>query len=161
VRGWPGTTSVARRLWDIADQQTSRERVADYTQAIMDLGATVCVRAKPRCSECPLATDCVARAGNLTAVLPARKPAKALPTRRTILLWRREARTRFGRGRRPRAGVGAGLWSLPEAPDRASVRDPAALGGPRLQPDAFAELPAFVQGFSHYRLEATPLTVRL
>jgi len=58
IAGWPGTTAVAKRLWEVAERNTPRERVADYTQAIMDLGATVCTRSNPACERCPVATDC-------------------------------------------------------------------------------------------------------
>jgi len=58
VDGWPGDSAVARVLWELAEQSTPEKRVADYTQAIMDLGATVCVRSRPLCVQCPLQADC-------------------------------------------------------------------------------------------------------
>lgn len=159
VRGWPGTTSVERRLWNFAAEYTPHERLADYTQAIMDLGATVCSRAKPRCAVCPLASGCVARRDGLTAQLPERKPARAIPCRRTCMLLLRDADNRVLLERRPERGVWAGLWSLPEtaAPDDATARlhelgcDAATLKA----------LPTFIHVFSHYRLDVQPLTARV
>jgi A/G-specific adenine glycosylase len=60
VEGWPGKTAVAKRLWDIADKYTPGNDVAAYTQAIMDLGATLCTRSRPACERCPVAEDCAA-----------------------------------------------------------------------------------------------------
>jgi A/G-specific adenine glycosylase len=160
VTGWPGATETNRKLWTIAEMQTPRRRIVDYTQAIMDLGATLCMRSRPRCADCPLAGDCIALARGLTAKLPERKPARKIPTRSTIMLVLRDTQGRLLIERRPPTGVWAGLWSLPEAADAASARrDVARYGGHTKA--AFAPLPPFVHGFSHYRLEVTPLALRV
>src|SRR6185437_149588 len=86
ARGWPGERAVETRLWSLAEGNTPRERVADYTQAIMDLGATVCTRANPNCGECPLSADCVAFLHGLTSMLPQPRPARAPPQRDTVML---------------------------------------------------------------------------
>jgi A/G-specific adenine glycosylase len=162
VKGWPGATAISRKLWTIAEKQTPRSRIVDYTQAIMDLGATVCVRARPRCDDCPLAGDCIALAQGLTAKLPERKPARKIPTRSTIMLVLRDSQGRLLIERRPPTGVWAGLWSLPEANDQATAkRDAARYGGRVNGKSTFAPLPPFVHGFSHYRLEVTPLSLQV
>ena len=162
IEGWPGATSVNSKLWTIAEKHTPSRRIVDYTQAIMDLGATVCVRSRPRCGDCPLAGDCVALARGLTAKLPERKPARKIPTRSTIMLVLRDTQGRLLIERRPPAGVWAGLWSLPEATDQATARlDVARYGGRLNGKSTFTQLPPFVHGFSHYRLEVTPLSLRL
>src|SRR5581483_5956109 len=94
VRGWPGERSVDEELWALTEKNTPHRRIADYTQAIMDLGATVCTRARPRCSECPLSDDCVAFRQGLTAVLPQQRPSRILPERNTVMLILRDARRR-------------------------------------------------------------------
>ena len=158
IKGWPGATAVNRQLWTIAEVQTPRRHIVDYTQAIMDLGATVCVRSRPRCAACPLADDCIAHAKRLTAKLPERKPARKIPTRTTIMLVLRDAQGRLLIERRPPTGVWGGLWSLPESADDASARRAAARRGGRMNGKAtFSPLPPFVHTFSHYRLEVTPL----
>ncbi|WP_257389086.1 A/G-specific adenine glycosylase [Tahibacter caeni] len=158
VDGWPGSTATARALWLHAEANTPAVRVADYTQAIMDLGATVCVRSRPRCDVCPVATDCVALREQRTAQLPARKPAKANPTRATCMLILRDAAGRVLLQRRPASGVWAELWSLPETDTAAnSVRAARAVGA---KLSGTRGLAAFVHVFSHYRLEITPLLAR-
>jgi A/G-specific adenine glycosylase len=160
VHGWPGVTAVNNQLWTIAELHTPQRRVADYTQAIMDLGAGICARSRPRCQECPLASDCVALAQDLTTQLPQRKPTRAIPTRQTIMLVLRDTDGRLLLERRPPTGVWAGLWSLPEAADRDGARMRAAPYRRRLN-EEFTPLPPFVHGFSHYRLEVTPLQLRI
>ncbi|WP_347262413.1 A/G-specific adenine glycosylase [Rudaea sp.] len=162
IAGWPGEKAVENRLWQLAETHTPQARVADYTQAIMDLGATVCTRAKPRCDACPLRADCVAHRDGLTAALPARKPAKARPTRRTVMLVLRDARGRLLLERRTPTGVWAGLWSLPEAADETSARgEIARVHGVDADAIVFRPLPPFVHGFSHYLLDVTPLALDL
>jgi len=162
VRGWPGSAAAAAQLWTIAEVNTPNNRVADYTQAIMDLGAGVCVRARPHCAECPLADDCVAFAGQLTAELPERKPGRAIPTRSTVMLVLRDAQGRLLIERRPPTGVWASLWSLPESADREqAMRDAGRYGAASGAVANFEPLPSFVHGFTHFRLQVTPLTLRV
>ncbi len=127
----------------------------------MDLGATVCVRSRPRCDDCPLANDCVAHARGLTAKLPERKPPRKIPTRETIMLVLRDTHGRLLIERRPPTGVWAGLWSLPEASDRSSAQRDAARYARTNGKSTFADLPPFLHGFSHYRLEVTPLVLQV
>lgn len=155
-RGWPGEHTVEERLWSLAESRTPRRRVADYTQAIMDLGATVCTRAQPRCGECPLSNDCVALRQNLTAVLPQPRPVRALPQKNTVMLILRDAQRRVLLQRRGRNGVWAGLWSLPEVENLERANDSAAkyarLNGSHARP-----LEPFMHTFTHFRLRVQPL----
>jgi len=157
VRGWPGAASIATQLWTFAELHTPRTRVADYTQAIMDLGATVCVRARPHCRACPLAHGCVAHRDDLTAAMPERKPAGIKPQRSTVMLVLRDAHGRILLERRPPTGVWAQLWSLPEADDIASARNRVARDHARQRAFDFRELTPFVHTFSHYKLDVKPL----
>jgi A/G-specific adenine glycosylase len=157
VRGWPGSTAVQKKLWAFAESHTPHERVVDYTQAIMDLGATVCTRARPRCTTCPLASDCVANIEGLTAQLPESKPSRALPTRETMMLIVRDATGRLLLQRRPPLGVWAQLWSLPEAADIEAARSDIAAFASRNNDITFRHLPRFTHTFSHYRLDITPI----
>jgi A/G-specific adenine glycosylase len=159
VRGWPGTTAVEKRLWALAEAHLPHERLADYTQAIMDFGATLCTRADPACVLCPLQDACVARIEGLTATLPEAKPGKPLPTRRCVLLVARDVQQRVLLVRRPPTGVWAGLWSLPEAADHDGARH---WFEHHLEADFdHAEAhPELEHVFSHYRLHAEPLLWR-
>src|SRR5690554_1228697 len=86
VEGWPGQPAVERQLWNLALAHLPEARLADYTQAQMDLGATVCTRHSPDCGRCPLRGGCVALATGRTAELPTPKPARASPTREALVL---------------------------------------------------------------------------
>ncbi len=156
LRGWPGETNTQRELWRCAEMHTPHARVADYTQAIMDLGATLCLRSRPQCARCPVASGCIARRDNLTALLPARKPTRTKPVRDTTMLIVRDQRGRVLLEKRPPSGVWAHLWSLPEASATeqavSSLRERFSLHA-----EAPVALPGFVHTFSHYHLQVTPL----
>ncbi|HTM28526.1 MAG TPA: A/G-specific adenine glycosylase [Rhodanobacter sp.] len=154
IHGHPGESTVEKQLWQHAEAHTPTSRVADYTQAIMDLGATLCTRSRPRCEDCPLAADCVARRDNLTAILPSRKPTKSIPTRATVMLILRDRDGRVLLERRGPHGVWSGLWSLPEASDPDGAWRIAQQHA-RID-DAQALVP-FTHVFSHYRLDIEPL----
>ena len=154
IAGYPGVATVERQLWQYADTHTPAARVTDYTQAIMDLGATVCTRPQPRCAICPLAADCIARRDGLTAILPTRKPARTVPTRDTLMLVLRDALGRVLLERRGPQGVWSGLWSLPEATD---LTDAQRVAQNRAQVALWQPLDDFSHQFTHYRLHVTPL----
>ena len=154
IHGHPGQSAIEKVLWQHADALTPPERTADYTQAIMDLGATLCVRSRPQCDGCPFADSCVAKRDGLTAQLPSAKPSKAIPTRDTVMLILRDAKGRVLLERRGPQGVWSGLWSLPEASDHDGAWR-AAQSFARID-DAQA-LPPFMHVFSHYRLQVEPL----
>ena len=157
IEGWPGRTAVARELWAVAEELTPRRRVAAYNQAMMDLGATVCLR-RPRCDACPIATDCRARIEGATGSIPAPKPRRALPQRETVCLVLQ--RSRDGAillERRPPAGIWGGLWSLPEFTDAASLETWLAS---RLGAAPTAEsLDPVEHAFTHFRLRIHPRRV--
>jgi A/G-specific adenine glycosylase len=156
VHGWPGGSAAQRELWGHAEAHTPQERVADYTQAIMDLGATLCTRSRPQCARCPVAFGCIALRDDLTGTLPQAKPKRALPTRATTMLIVRDAQDRVLLERRPPTGVWARLWSLPEIGDAADavrhLRDRYSV-----RTDSATPLDSFVHTFSHYHLHITPL----
>jgi A/G-specific adenine glycosylase len=154
ISGYPGERAIEKRLWRLADLHTPAKRTADYTQAIMDLGATMCVRNRPLCGACPVRTNCVAQRDNLTADLPTPKPSKTIPTRSTVMLILRDGEGRVMLQRRGPQGVWSGLWSLPEAEDSDNAWREAQRNA-RIE-DAQSLTP-FVHVFSHYRLQVQPL----
>ncbi len=113
IEGYSGEPAVETTLWALADRHTPSERVADYTQAIMDLGATLCTRA-PQCIACPQQSECGAFRHQRVTALPVPKPKKVLPTRHTTLLLIEQANDAIWLERRPEKGIWGGLWSLPE-----------------------------------------------
>ncbi len=161
VDGWPGQTAVQKQLWALAEQHTPRRRVDDYTQAVMDLGATLCTRSAPQCARCPLQSDCAARIANRVSNFPSPRPRRQMPVRTARLL----ILTDTGSGRillekRPPSGIWGGLWSLPEVELDAEVAqvcrqrwDLSMLGS--------EDFDAFRHTFSHYHLDITPCRVKV
>jgi A/G-specific adenine glycosylase len=154
VEGFPGDAPVERLLWQRAEALLPARDIETYTQALMDLGAMVCLRGEPRCAECPVESDCVARRDDRIAELPTPRPRKILPHRAIgVLLIERQGEVLLER--RPSAGIWAGLWSLPEfdtGVDAAQVcltrfGAEVALRDP---------LPELEHAFTHFRLTLTP-----
>jgi A/G-specific adenine glycosylase len=156
IEGWPGTPKIEQALWRLAESHLPAQRLADYTQAQMDFGATSCTRHDPACVLCPLQHDCIALADGRVAMLPTPKPGKPLPQRMSLVLLLRDAQGRVLMRRRPPAGVWASLWSLPDADTHDAARDwfVAHVEGDY---DAAQALDAIAHGFTHYHLELQPL----
>jgi A/G-specific adenine glycosylase len=160
IAGYPGSGPVEKKMWQMAEDHLPEERLADYTQAIMDFGATLCTRHDPACVLCPLQDDCVARIEGRVEQLPEAKPGKPLPERRTLMLLVRDAEGRVLLARRPPTGVWSGLWSLPEAGDHDEAR--AFLSRHTdADFDAAQVLPLIEHTFSHYRLHIEPMSWRV
>jgi len=159
IQGWPGEARISNRLWQIAETCTPTSRVADYTQAMMDLGATLCTRSRPRCHECPVQPGCQARRLGLVANLPTPKPRKALPIKQIAMLILRDPERRILLTKRPASGIWGGLWSLPEFETTEHASLWCALQN--LPIGAFSHMPSRRHGFSHYCLDYTPLIARL
>ena len=156
VAGWPGSTAVEKQLWEHAQANLPTERLADYTQAIMDFGATLCTRSDPSCVLCPLQANCVALREGRIAELPESKPGKPLPERRTLMLLLTDDEGRVLLARRPPPGVWSGMWSLPEVEDHDQAREFVAAHS-SADFEAGTPLPLIEHTFSHYRLHIAPL----
>jgi len=158
VEGYPGEPAVGKRLWALSDICTPHNRVDEYTQAVMDLGATVCTRARPACLLCPVNAHCAVRETNRQDRLPAPRPRTRRPRRETWLVVARRGPRKVLLERRPPSGVWGGLWGLPEFPTRAHAEQwcreglAAAASPQRGEPLRHA--------FSHFELEMHPLLVR-
>jgi len=154
IPGFPGDASVERTLWRHAESLLPDVEIETYTQALMDLGATVCLRRAPRCATCPVERDCVARREGMIDELPTPRPARALPRRAvSVLLLERHREVLLEK--RPGTGIWAGLWSLPELAPGADV---LAHCRSRFAAEVALEppLPAIEHGFTHFRLTLTP-----
>ena len=163
VAGWPGSSTVEKALWQHAEAHLQSravdERMADYTQAQMDLGAILCSRNNPACALCPLQDDCVARIEGRVAELPTPKPGKTIPQRHARVLWLEDTEGRILMQRRPPAGIWASLWTLPQAEDETAA---AAWFARHVEGDLGAadRLAPIAHAFSHYKLELQPLRLR-
>ncbi len=165
IEGWPEQASVKSRLWQLAERLTPAARSADYTQAIMDLGATVCTRNRPACESCPLATDCLALEQGLIDQLPGKKPRKTLPIKTVRMLIVQNGRDEVLLEKRPSQGIWGGLYSLPETALDSDSEKPAtepsdwplqafqAGGGATPAP---RDLEPIRHSFSHYHLDISP-----
>ncbi len=140
IAGWPGRSAVARQLWAEADARTPNDRAADYTQAIMDLGATVCTTRNPTCMLCPVQADCRARLDGRIAELPGKKPSRDRPERTSTWLIQRDGTGRLALVRRPPTGIWGGLWCFPETNERGEQQSNAEC------------LPPIAHEFTHFRL---------
>lgn len=155
VGGWPGDSKVNAELWRISQRYTPASRSGEYTQAMMDLGATLCTRARPLCDHCPLAAQCLARSENRIAELPASKPRKKLPIRRCVLLLAFNRDQEVLLQRLPASGVWGGLWSLPQFSDsEAALAWCGEITGPVSASRLLSERR---HSFSHYHLDYAPL----
>ncbi|HEX5757372.1 MAG TPA: A/G-specific adenine glycosylase [Arenimonas sp.] len=156
IEGWPGTTTVQKRLWQLSESHLPSARLADYTQAIMDFGATLCRRSNPDCDRCPLQSDCIAFHQGRSAELPQPRPGKPLPQRHTWMLLLHDNAGRILLQQRPPSGIWAGLWSLPEAADHIDARHSLARHA-EADFDSFETLPTIEHTFSHFKLQIEPL----
>lgn len=168
VPGWPGHPKVQAQLWILAELHTPGANVASYTQAIMDLGATVCTRRLPDCPRCPLQTLCLAHAEQRTADYPAPGPRKLLPRRSTMMLMLRNERGEVLLEQRPPAGIWGGLWSFPECTARADITDADTQNIGRwsverlgFSLDAIEFWPVLSHVFSHFQLDITPVSANV
>lgn len=160
IEGWPGERGVQGRLWELTAALTPRTRSGDYNQAMMDLGALVCTRSRPRCGLCPLAGRCQARALDTPERYPTPRPRRALPLRYSRMAVLRDQGGRVLLVRRPPAGIWGGLWAPPEIPPgqepvhwcRDALGLPAVLvemGQPRRH------------RFTHFELELVPVGMQM
>ena len=156
VDGWPGQSAVADSLWQLAEQHTPHERNADYTQAIMDLGATLCTRSKPACERCPLQADCRAHAQENETAYPGKKPRRSLPVKTTRFLLLLNSDGHILLEKRPPSGIWGGLWSLPET-ELEDDTDEVCASRWGLALASSSDLPGFRHTFSHYHLDIQPV----
>ena len=154
IEGWPGAPKVEAQLWKVAQALLPASDIEPYTQGMMDLGATLCTRANPKCGACPVAEDCVARNEARVDELPAARPAKVLPQRDVrVLLIERAGELLFEK--RPPLGIWGGLWSFPEC---ALDDDPHTVVRARFgaEVDLRDALPPIAHGFTHFALTMHP-----
>ncbi len=163
IAGWPGTPIIEKQMWQLAERHTPQQRNSDYTQAIMDLGATLCRRSKPLCGSCPVRDGCQGQAQGIQNQLPTPRPKKNIPTRRVTMLLLQDEHNAVLLQQRPPSGIWGGLWSLPELDAESSDADlihwcKNELGyaatvvqrGTRVR-----------HTFSHFHLEIAPVVARI
>jgi A/G-specific adenine glycosylase len=158
VSGWPGNSQVNKELWAISAHLTPVDRAADYTQAMMDLGATICTRSKPACEDCPLESHCLARITGTVSLLPTPKPAKRLVVKQLVFLLLSNNLNRILLEKRPPTGIWGGLWSLPEFDSIESAQNWCLTKNMTIADSQ--TLATRRHTFSHYHLDYTPVLMK-
>jgi A/G-specific adenine glycosylase len=158
IRGFPGESAVEAALWRRAESLLPERDIEAYTQAVMDLGASICTRRAPRCNACPVSADCEALRRDLVDELPTPRPRREIPHRRTtMLVLEKDGAVLLEK--RPAPGIWGGLWCLPEIgaeedPLSAAVR----LG---LSADDAETLRPVKHAFTHFHLTITPARLKI
>lgn len=164
VDGYPGERKTEELLWqkaaELLPEKNLKGHIEAYTQALMDLGATVCTRSKPKCTACPLQPDCVAFREKRVDELPVRKPRKPLPQKETVLLILLK-QGEILLEKRPPSGIWGGLWCLPEMPmnEKNITAYCAQRFGVKIKP--LAEMPPLDHGFTHFKLRIYPRPLQI
>lgn len=155
IAGDAASTAVSNQLWAVAESLLPEKRMAEYSQAIMDLGAVICTRSRPGCARCPLASHCSALRTDSVKRFPERKAARKIPQREKHLLILLNTSDQILLERRPAKGIWGGLHSLPEADDAdAAIRLAPKLTNKPKNPQSLAPVDHV---FSHFRLRIVPL----
>ena len=160
VTGWSGEKRVEEQLWNLSAGHVPAGQAAAYTQAIMDLGATLCTRTRPHCDACPVAQTCHARLLGLQQELPAKRRARPLPVKSTVFAMVQNDAGEILLQRRPESGIWGGLWSFPECPPEADVVDWIAdkFGS---EVELVTRAPQLRHTFTHFHLNIVPVHLLL
>jgi A/G-specific adenine glycosylase len=159
VPGYPGESATLNTLWQYAEAHMPAARIADYTQAMMDLGATLCTRSRPACPLCPLVEQCAAHREGAAADYPGKKPKKAMPVRAVQMLIL-EHGDEVLLEKRPPTGVWAGLWVFPQIETGIDALD-YCRDRLRIEAALVERWQGYRHTFSHYHLDIEPLRLRL
>jgi len=178
ISGWHGDNKVERRLWQEAEALLPLTDVATYTQALMDMGATICTRKQPKCSECAVHSGCVASQTGRVHELPAARPRKKLPERRATFLLLMHGNDILLEKRCSR-GIWGSMWCPPQLDNGQSAvteymqrNGMGSIGGNRRRmavesgeaadfADEHEALSPFTHTFTHFRLHIAPVLMRL
>ena len=158
ISGWPGKKPVEQKLWKIAESLLPEKRITHYTQAQMDLGATICKRNKPLCLQCPLHEDCKAFQLGTPELFPTSKPKKEIPSRQSHWLIAQSNNGKILLEQRPNNGIWGGLWSFPEfdCPINLLSFSQEKL---KVNPEEIQHQTSISHVFTHFKLDITPYLV--
>ncbi len=157
IDGWTGGSKVNKKLWQLSEQCTPKERCSDYTQAIMDLGATVCTRSKPKCHQCPVNSSCIALSENIVNQLPTPKATKKIPVKHTLFMILQTNHDEVLLEKRPANGIWGGLWSFPEFQEMVQIKTWCYQNDLKIK--SCQQQDSQRHTFSHYHLDYHPVTI--
>jgi len=158
VEGWAGKSAIAQQLWEHAELNTPYHRAGDYSQAMMDMGATLCTRSKPQCNVCPIESGCSAKDQERVKEFPYSKPKKTIPVRQTLMLLIENSDNEKLLYQRPPSGLWGGLWSLPQISDLRDCEQELQLA---IDINSAVYLEPLRHTFSHFHLDITPVKIKL
>ncbi len=158
VKGHYGQAQTLKRLWALAKQYTPNTRNNDYTQAIMDLGATLCTRSNPDCDRCPVQQGCQSYQHSTQAEYPNPKPKKNKPSRSIAMLVYQNKQGQVYLEKRPSKGIWGGLWSFVECED-SSQQIMHAIQQFDTSAHINKTLKSIKHSFTHYHLIIKPIIV--
>lgn len=161
VAGQTQNSLVLERLWALADYYTPKAQVGDYTQAIMDIGATLCTRTRPQCTACPLQARCLAYQQDDPLRYPEKPPKKKIPKRQTTVMVLRNPRGDYLLIERPPRGIWGGLWSLPEFETLDLAKTFIKKHWGAIAPKSWQRQPLVDHAFTHYKLTIHPYALQL
>lgn len=158
IEGWTGNKKIEAQLWQEAETRLPNEEVAIYTQSLMDMGATLCTRSKPKCVLCPVQMDCVALQTDRINTLPTSRPKKTVPERHATFLLLMHGNDILLE-KRPSNGIWGGLWCTPQFDDEDAAKDWFVHNG--MDASKRKRLEKFTHTFTHFKLHITPLKIQL
>lgn len=161
LAGSPTETQLHKQLWDLAEYYTPTERMADYSQAIMDLGATLCKHSKPDCLQCPLKTLCLAYQRGRTSEFPQARSRKILPLKQVQFIVLLNQHRQVLLQKRPPSGIWGGLWSLPEYVGSSETLVPWCEQQFFCRVVSHATLASWRHTFSHFHLQIQPILLEV
>ena len=154
VAGFPGEKKIETKLWSVSNEALPKKNIESYTQGLMDLGATVCLRTRPLCLACPVEESCIAKREGRIKELPTPRPRKAVPEKSSTMLIIAHAGEVLLE-KRPPTGVWAGMWCFPELINGASPRD-VCRDRYGLETKPLKPWGVLQHGFTHFKLSITP-----
>ncbi len=158
IEGWAGDKKVEATFWQQAEALLPQQEIAIYTQALMDMGATVCTRSKPKCALCPVQVDCDALKSDRINLLPTSRPKKTVPERSAIFLLLMHDNDILLE-KRPGSGIWGGLWCPPQFEDERAAQAWLMQNG--MDGSEGEKLQTFIHTFTHFKLHISPLKIQL
>jgi A/G-specific adenine glycosylase len=161
IQGWPGAREIEQQLWQHAESLLPNTSYANYTQAMMDLGATLCTRSKPNCDACPVQEGCLAFAQQRQHELPTPKPSKKIPQREIVVaIIQNNEDESIWLEKRPPTGIWGGLYSFPEF-ENMEKYEFWLHKQKQFSSHQPHSLPVISHTFSHFRLHMHPKLIQI
>ncbi|HHJ38133.1 MAG: hypothetical protein AXA67_03320 [Methylothermaceae bacteria B42] len=154
IETWPGESTTEKQLWQLSEIYLPPTRCREYTQALMDFGATLCTRTGPQCDPCPLKDHCLAFKSGKVASIPAKKPTSLKPIKKSYWLVLHNNQNHFFLIKRPPSGIWGGLWAFPQWESRHALENHCQNTG--IDPKKIQWLNKQRHTFTHFHLDFTP-----